>query len=285
MTREEFKTMIDKGPILLDGATGSNLLKAGMPMGDCSEKWILKHPSVIQNLQKQYVEAGSQIVYAPTFTANRIYLSKHFLEDQVTAINTRLVTLSQEAVDGRALVAGNMTTLGRTDMTYDHLLEIYKEQAQALSMTGVDLLVIETMIGLKEAIAAIEACHMVCSLPVMCSFSITANDTLYSGESIFDALAKLEILEADALGFNCSSGPEYMEKLVSSLESTLTVPIIAKPNAGLPVIDDKGIAHYSMDAKTFGMHMKLLWKAGATILGGCCGTDPDYIRALRENIV
>jgi len=284
MTREDFKIMVVRGPVILDGATGSNLIKAGMPMGGCSENWILEHPSVIQSLQKQYVESGSQIVYAPTFTANKIYLSKHFLGDQINAINTRLVSLSKEAVDGRALVAGNMTTLGRTDITYDQVVEIYKEQAQALTMAGVDLLVIETMMSLKETIAALEACHMVCNLPVICSFSLKTNGMLYSGETIFNAASHLEDLGADAVGFNCSSGPEHMEQLVSSLAGSLTIPVIAKPNASIPTIDNKGIAHYSIDAKTFGLQMKPLWEAGATILGGCCGTDPDYIRAIREMI-
>ena len=285
MTKEEFKAMIAKGPILLDGATGSNLIKAGMPIGSCSENWILEHPSVIQTLQKKYVEAGSQIIYAPTFTANRIYLSQHLLGEQVSMINARLVALSQEAVDGRALVAGDMTTVGRPNIPYDEMVEIYKEQAQALSVAGVDLLVVETLMCLNEARAALEACHMVCRLPVIFSFSITTNGMLYSGESIFDVTAKLEGLGADAVGLNCSSGPEQMIPVVRSLTPSLSVPVIVKPNAGIPTIDDTGIPRYPMDATSFSLHMKALREAGAAIIGGCCGTDPDYIRALRENMI
>lgn len=282
MTREEFRAMTAAGPVILDGATGSNLMKAGMPRGVCAETWVLEHPDVIQNLQRQYVEAGSQFVYAPTFTANAAYLSQHGLEDQLEALNARLVALSREAAGNKARVGGDMATMGRPDVPYERMLEIYSQQARALAEAGVDLFAVETMMGLEETMAALEACRMVSDLPVLCSFSVTGDGMLYFGGSIYDAAPQLEAFGADAVGINCSSGPDQMEAVVASLARSLTVPVIAKPNAGLPTIDDQGEAHYSMRAVEFGRHMRTLHEAGATVLGGCCGTDPSYIRALRQ---
>lgn len=284
MTREEFRALISAGPVLLDGATGSNLMKAGLPRGACAETWILDHPAVLLDLQRRYVEAGSQIVYAPTFTANAVYLGQHGLGDRVEELNERLAALSRAAVDGKALVAGDMTTVGTPDVPYERMLEVYTQQARALAAAGVDLFAVETMMGLEETMAALEACRMVSDLPVLCSFSVTGDGMLYFGGSVYDAAPQLEGFGADAVGVNCSSGPDQMETVVRTLAALLTVPVAAKPNAGMPTIDDLGVAHYSMRAAEFGRHMEKLRAAGAVLLGGCCGTDPDYIRALVNAI-
>ncbi len=283
MTGAEFR-QLTADVVLLDGATGSNLMKAGLPRGVCTELWLLEHPQVIEDLQRRYVQAGSQIVYAPTFTASRPYLQERGLGDQVGEINRRLVELSRRAVGERAYVAGDMTTTGRADTPYDTLLEVYTQQAKALRDAGVDLFVIETMMGLEETMAALEACKLVSDMPVMCSFSVTADGMLYFGGSVYDAAPQLEGFGADAVGINCSCGPDQMETVVHSLAENCTVPILAKPNAGMPVIDDQGNAVYSMDASQFGKHMASLRKAGATLLGGCCGTDPAYISSLRDAV-
>ncbi len=284
MTREEFRALTAAVPVILDGATGSNLLKAGMPRGACAEIWTLEHPEAIENLQRQYVEAGSQIVYAPTFTANAVYLSQHGLEDRLEELNRSLVVLSREAVEGRAYVSGDMATLGRSDIPYERMLEVYIQQARALAEAGVELFAVETMMGLEEAMAAVEACRMVSDLPVLCTFSVTGDGMLYFGGSIYDAAPQLEEFGADAVGINCSSGPDQLEAVVAAMAGSLTVPVIAKPNAGMPTIDGRGEAHYSMRAETFGRHMRVLREAGASLLGGCCGTDPSYIRALRKSL-
>lgn len=283
MTRDEFRSLTAAGTVLLDGATGSNLLKAGMPRGVCPEAWNLAHPSAVQRLQRAYAEAGSQVVYAPTFTASRPYLKEHGLEDQLVQINQDLVALSRQAVSSDCLVAGDMTTVGQP-MPYEELLEIYKEQASALRDAGVDLYVIETMMGLEETMAALEACRMVSDLPVMCTFSVTSDGMLYFGGSIYEAAPQLEGFGADAVGINCSCGPDQMVTVVRSLAESLAVPVIAKPNAGMPVIDDCGNAVYSMGPEEYAVHMQALRDAGARILGGCCGTDPSYIRAVRKTI-
>lgn len=281
MTREMFKSL---GTVLLDGATGSNLMKAGMPRGVCAESWNLEHPKVITDLQRAYAEAGSNIVYAPTFTASEPYLAQHGLQDRLEQINASLVALSRQAVGSDVWVAGDMTTVGKPDVAYEDLLQVYTRQAKALAEAGVDLFVIETMMGLEETMAALEACRMVSDLPVMCSFSVTSDGMLYFGGSIYDAAPQLEGFGADAVGINCSCGPDQMTAVVQNLVQSLSVPVIAKPNAGMPVIDEQGNAVYSMAPEEFARGMMELKKAGATILGGCCGTDPGYIRALKEAI-
>lgn len=282
MTRNEFAARLAQGPLLLDGATGSNLMKAGMPKGVCAETWILDHPQAILDLQRAYVAAGSQVLLAPTFTAGRMYLSQHGLEGELKELNRCLVALSREAAQGKAWVAGDMTTMGRADVPYETMLEYYHEQAQALAEAGVDLILCETLMGHDEAMAALEGCRMAAEeLPVCCSFSVTADGMLYFGGSVYEAAPQVAEFGADAVGINCSVGPDQLESVVRALRESLTVPVIAKPNAGMPEIDDQGNAHYSMHAADFGRHMAALHRAGASILGGCCGTEPPYIAALK----
>ena len=284
MTTEQFRTMLKAGSVILDGATGSNLMRAGMPRGTCAETWILEHPQVMTQLQKAYAVVGSQIVYAPTFTASEPYLKDHGLADQLEELNGRLVSLTRSAVGEQVLVAGDLTTVGKPDVPYEELHAIYTRQAKALLDAGVDLFVVETMMGLDETMAALEACKLLGDVPVLCSFSVTSDGMLYFGGSVYEAAPQLEGFGADAVGINCSSGPDQMGAVVHALAETLTVPVIAKPNAGMPTIDEEGRAIYSMSPMAFGHHMKTLHDLGASILGGCCGTDPRYIRELRKQL-
>ncbi len=179
MTRSEFQALLNSGAILLDGATGSNLRASGMPVGVCTEQWVLEHPEVLQNLQRDYVDAGSRIVYAPSFGANRLSLSMYGLEDKLAEMNRALVLISRDAVGGRAFVAGDMATCGKPvdvegGVSYDTLIEVYREQAQLLVDAGVDLIGLETMMGVTECSAAIEAVRSVCDLPVMCTLTLAA---------------------------------------------------------------------------------------------------------------
>ncbi|MDD3217576.1 MAG: homocysteine S-methyltransferase family protein [Lachnospiraceae bacterium] len=287
MKKSEFRELVKK-PVLLDGATGSNLTLAGMPKGVCTEMWVLEHADILVELQKQYIAAGSQIVYAPTFAANRISLKAFGLEDEVASINTRLVGLSKEAARGSdALIAGDVTTTGKFlepygDLTYEELLEAYKEQIKVLADAGVDLLVAETMLGADEVCIFLDAAKAVCDLPLMCSLTVSADGrTLYGGD-MMEAVTTLQQFGADAVGINCSVGPDQLEATVRSMAKVATIPIIAKPNAGLPTITDTGEAVYSMDAAAFAKSCRALVDAGAGIIGGCCGTKPEYIKALKE---
>ncbi len=287
MTKEEF-ILLTKKTVLLDGATGSNLMAAGMPRGICTEQWVLEHPEVLLRLQEAYVEAGSRIIYAPTFGGNRKNLASHGLEKNIADINHRLVSLSQQASRGRALIAGDITTLGMLSpagpLFYEEAFEIYREQISFLKEAGVDLLVAETMIQLDETLAALDAAHDVCDLPVLCSMSVEADGSIFTGGNVIEACAALESAGADAVGLNCSVGPDQLVSVVRNICETVSVPVLAKPNAGMPLIDEKGNAVYSMTAPEFGQHMAALQKAGATLLGGCCGTTPEFIREVKKAI-
>ena len=286
MNRTEFQNWTKHHIRLMDGATGSNLMKAGMPRGVCTEQWVLKHPDAILTLQSAYKAAGSDMVYAPTFCANRIALSGYGLQDDVSRMNRELVALSKKAVGSGVLVAGDMTTTGKPadpedSEGYQLLLDAYREQAEALISAGADLIGVETMMGVNECVAAIEAIRSLGDIAVICTLSVQSDGKCYFDGSVFEAAELLEALGADAIGVNCSTGPDQLESVIRTLKNTCTLPIIAKPNAGMPKISDSGEAVYSMEAGEFAQHMERLVEAGASLIGGCCGTTPEFIEALR----
>lgn len=280
MTKQEFQQLVKSGPVILDGATGSNLMKAGMPRGICTEKWVCENPEPLTRLQQAYKKAGSQIVYASTFSANRISLGNYGLENQVKELNTALMGISRNAVGKDVLVAGDLTTTGKQEISYEELLEAYKEQILALVEAGADLLVAETMMGITECMAAIDAAASVCELPVMCTLTVESDGSLFFGGNIYEAVETLAEMGADAVGINCSTGPDQLLSVVENMRKKVSVPLIVKPNAGMPVIDEMGNPVYSMGAEDFASHMKRLVEAGADIVGGCCGTAPEYIQWL-----
>ncbi len=289
MTREAFRLWTEKGPVLLDGGTGSCLRSEGMPVGVCTEQWVYEHPEVIGELQRAYADAGSQILYAPTFSANRISLQNMGLEDQVKELNCVLAERTLENVGDRVRVAGDLSTTGKAmepygPMTYDGLMEVYKEQIGYLAESGVELLVAETLLSLDEALVICDAASAVCDLPLMISFSCEGDGNLYFGGTVFDAAAALEAMGVDAVGVNCSVGPDQLEAVIRGLRKTVSIPVMAKPNAGMPEITDTGEAVYSMGAEEFARHVLRLRDCGATLIGGCCGTTPDYIRTLKKSL-
>ena len=281
--------MIESRVVVLDGATGTNLQKAGMPTGVCPEQWILEHPQTLIDLQKAYVEAGTDIVYAPTFTASRIKLEEYGLEDRLEEMNRALVALSKEAVAGsEALVAGDLTMTGKqlspiVDLPFETLVEVYKEQARVLADAGVDLFVIETMMSLQETRAALIAIREVCDLPVMASLTYESDGRTLYGTDAKTAMVVLQSLGADAVGLNCSTGPMEMVAAVEQMREVAYIPILAKPNAGLPQLED-GVTVYRMSPEEFATAGAALVKAGASIVGGCCGTTPAHIGALADAI-
>ncbi len=289
MNKEEFKKFCFGKYIFLDGATGSNLQEKGLAPGVCPEQWILDHPQELIALQKEYVAAGTNILYAPTFTANRVKLAEYGLEDQLVKINQKLVELSKEAAGEKALVAGDLTMTGRQlrpvgNMELEDLILVYKEQIEALVSAGVDLLVVETMMSLQEARAALIAAKETCELPVMVTLTFESDGKTLFGTDPKTAMIVLQSLGAVAVGVNCSTGPFEMCKVVAAMSEVAKVPIIAKPNAGLPSLDENGKTKYEMGSEEFGRQMIRLAEAGATIFGGCCGTTPEHIKALVQEI-
>ena len=291
MTREEFSTLSKDHILYLDGATGSNLVKAGMPSGVCPEQWILEHKDVMLKLQKDYVQAGTNILYAPTFTANRIKLAEYHLEKNMSAMIHDLVALSREAAASSpghtVLVAGDITMTGEQlkpmgKMELEDLIDIYKEQILSMVDAGVDLLVVETMMSLAETRAALIAAKEVCDLPVIATLTFEADGRTLFGTDAKTAAIVLESLGASAIGANCSTGPAQMESIISDMVTHTRIPVIAKPNAGLPFLDENGNTCYNMEAEEFAEEMDILVNAGAAILGGCCGTTPEFIRQIHD---
>lgn len=288
MNRKEFRKLLNEGPFFLDGATGSNLRAAGMPVGVSTEAWLLEHPDVFVDLQRAYVDAGSMAVCAPSFGANRLALGVHGLADKVDAYNHQLVALSRRAVGGRALVMGDMSPTGKPldtegGVSYAEAMDAYREQAEALLDAGVDLFIIETMLSVAECCAAIEAVRSLSEdIPILCSLTLDAVGAAYFGGDAGEAAEHLPAMGADAIGVNCGQGPELYESVIERMRALTDVPLIAKPNAGLPEIRPDGSAHYAMTPTHFAREMRKLQRAGANILGGCCGTTPQHIREMVE---
>ena len=286
LTKAEFHQKITEGVRFLDGATGSNLILAGMPRGICTEQWILEHPEPLVALQRQYAQAGAQIIYAPTFQAQPIALERVGLENQTEAVNAALVALSRSAAPD-ALIAGDLTTLAAfTDSwdpeNFDLLVENYQRQIRGLVDGGADLLVAETLMYSQEAEAILTAAELEGAGAVMYSFTMQSDGSLFSGMDAGPVLKNLEESGASAVGFNCVAADMMTPYLVSKLRRYVRGPLLCKPNAGNPIIGDDGIARYDMDETAFAAVVSDCIKNGATLVGGCCGTTPGHIRAITK---
>lgn len=284
LTKEEFTAMIANGLRLLDGATGSNLQKMGMPKGCCTEEWVITHPDALVTLQRGYAEAGSQILYAPTFQAQPIALARVGLESQTEALNAALVGLSRSAAPS-CLIAGDLTTLATfcdswDEANFDLLVENYHRQIHGLIDGGADLLVGETLLYPQEAEAILCAAELEGAGAQMYTFTMQADGSLFSGRDAAPVLHELEEAGAVAVGFNCVAADMMLPYLVTKLRRNVRGALICKPNAGVPVIRADGIPEYPMPTEEFADIMRACAENGATLLGGCCGTTPDFIRAL-----
>lgn len=273
-------------PVILDGATGTQLQKRGYTGAECAEKWILEHPEAILDIQRRYVAAGSRILYAPTFSANRIKLGEHGLADRVEEYNLRLTELTRTAAEGKAWVAGDLSPVGRFlapmgDVLFEELVDVYTQQVAALEKAGVDLYVIETMMTMAEARAAVLAVRSMSEKPVLVSFTCDGNGRTLTGTDVTAALAVMEGMGVDAFGLNCSAGPGEMLEQLRRLGKTASIPLAAKPNAGLPQVED-GQTVYQCPPEEFTACLPEMAAAGVTIFGGCCGTEEGHIAALKE---
>ncbi len=289
LTKAQLQQKITDGLCLLDGATGSNLRNMGMPRGCCTEEWILTHPEALVNLQRQYVKAGSQILYAPTFQAQPIALKQVGLDSQTEAINASLVALTR-SVDSGVLVAGNLTTLATFTDSYDEenfdlLVENYRRQIKGLIDGGADLLAAETLLYPLEAEAILTAAELEGAGAVMYTFTMQADGSLFSGRDAAPILSSLEEAGAAAVGFNCVAADHLTAALVSRLRRQVKGPLICKPNAGNPVILEDGLAHYDMAPAEFAAIAQDCHQMGASLLGGCCGTTPTHIQAVKDRIL
>ena len=266
-------------PILLDGAAGTELMARGMPREACAPRWALEHPEELLELQRAYVEAGSQILLAPTFGADRVGLSRCGAFHQVAEHDLRLVELTRRAAAGRALVAGGMAPLGLSlapfgESSFEELTAVYTEQAAALAAAGADLFFIETMVSMAEARAAVLACKSVSDKPVWVSFTCDGEGRTPAGVDVLAAMIVMQGMGAAAFGVNCCE-PAVAAEQLARLAPYAAVPLIAKPSAGLPA----GGRHPIGPAE-FAAAVPALAAAGARIFGGCCGAGPEHIRAM-----
>jgi len=288
LTVTKFHEKIAAGVHFLDGATGSNLRKAGMPNGVSTEEWVLSHPEILVSLQRSYAEAGCQIIYAPTFQAQPIALKTVGLDKQTEAVNAQLVALSRSAAPG-CLVAGDLTTLAAfcdswDPDNFDLLVENYRRQIRGLIDGGADLLIGETLMYPQEAEAILCAAELEGAGAAMYSFTMMGDGSLFSGPDAGPILRELEAAGAAAVGFNCVGMDMMTPYLVSKLRRYVKGPLLCKPNAGNPVINAQGQAEYSMKADEFAAFAQQCKENGATLLGGCCGTDPEFIAQVRKTV-
>ena len=286
LTREEFIAKLSARPLILDGATGSNLQKAGMPKGCCTEEWVLNNPQPLMDLQRRYAEAGSDIIYAPTFQAQPIALEKVGLADKCEEVNAKLVALSKAAAPG-CLIAGDITTLATLcdswdEGNFDLLVENYRRQIRGLIDGGADLLVGETLLYPQEAEAILTAAELEGATCSMYSFTMQPDGSLFSGRDAGPVLRDLEEAGAAAVGFNCVAADMMTPYLISKLRRYVKGPLICKPNAGVPVIGADGIPYYPQSPEEFASIVMDCRKNGANVLGGCCGTAPEFITAVKN---
>ena len=286
LTREQLHERITGGLRFLDGATGSNLRLAGMPKGCCTEKWILENPEPLIKLQRAYAESGTQILYAPTFQAQPIALNTVGLDDQTETINAALVALSRSAAP-ECLIAGDLTTLTAfcdswNPDNFDLLVDNYRRQIRGLIDGGCDLLVGETLLYPQEAEAILCAAELEGAGATMYSFTMQGDGSLFSGMDAGPVLRSLEEAGAAAVGFNCVAMDMMTPYLVSKLRRHIKGPLLCKPNAGNPLIDSDGIARYDMSPSDFTALAAQCAANGAALLGGCCGTTPEYIACMRQ---
>ena len=271
--------------LLLDGATGSVLQHRGLKPGEIPELLNLNNPDLLIDLYKEYIEAGSQVVYANTFGANAHKLagSGHSVEEIIAAgvANAKKAAEGTETLVG--LDAGPLGQLMEPSgpMSFEQAYEMYREMFVAGEKAGADLIAIETMADLLETKAALLAAKENTRLPVFVTMTFETDGRTFTGTPIEAMAATLEGLGADAIGLNCSVGPDLMLPLLKRLRQATSLPIIAKPNAGLP---DPVDGHYPMEADEFASIMKEAAQAGVSILGGCCGTTPAYIARLKEEL-
>ena len=272
-----------KLPLLLDGATGTNLIECGMDRGSCPEQWILEHPQALIDLQRSYAESGSDAVYAPTFGANRVTLSHYGLQDKVGEINRQLVSLTREAVGDKVLVGGDMSSTALQiepfgDASFEELIDVYREQATALKEAGADFIIAETLLSLYDARAALLGAGDT-GLPVFISITLQKNQRTLSGASPLSCLIALQSMGAAAFGINCSMGADGMAELIRPLLPYARIPVIAKPNGGM-LVDGK--LQNILSPENFAKYMKNILDSGVRIVGGCCGTTPAHIAALAD---
>jgi len=271
--------------IILDGATGTELQARGMPEGVCPELWCLDNTGCLASVHEDYLLAGADIIYTSTFGANRFKLSQYGAED-VAGINRDLASLARSIAGEDRLVAGDIGPTGRFiepfgEVGFEEAVAVFKEQVNGLIAGGADLIVIETMIDIQEARAALIAVKEIADIFTIVTMTYEAAGRTLNGTDPVSALITLQSLGADAVGCNCSAGPDGLIPLIRAMKPYATIPLVAKPNAGLPKLR-QGKTFFDMGPGDFSAFAGEFVSAGVHLLGGCCGTTPAHIRELKS---
>ncbi|MBN1979169.1 MAG: homocysteine S-methyltransferase family protein [Anaerolineae bacterium] len=286
---EDIVSRLEKGRIIVaDGATGTMLLAAGLPAGTPPERWVLENPTPLLDLQRAYVEAGSDLIIACTFGANRARLGHSGLADQLVEVNQRAVQIAREAAGSQAYVAADIGPTGELmapigKMTYEQALEIFAEQAAALAEAGVDVLYVETMSDLNEMKAAIAGAQQAApGIPIFATFSFDHHGRTNMGVKPEQAAEALQALGVAAFGANCGATLEMTEEAVAKMhEAAPQAALIAKPNAGYPRMEGREVV-YDATPEDMAEYAKKFIALGARVVGGCCGSTPEHVRAIAE---
>ena len=274
---------------IFDGAMGTMLQAGGLKPGACPELMNIEHPDVVKSIHEAYIKAGSTIIETNTFGASTIKLEHYGLADRMTELNTAAVKIAKSAAGKRAKIAGSMGPTGRFiqplgDLDFEAAYQVFYEQSQALAAAGVDYFIIETCIDIQEMRAALLAAKEAApKIPVICQLSYSEDGRTVTGTDPQSAAVILAAMGADIIGVNCSLGPEQLVPIVKTLAENCQVPISVQPNAGMPYLDN-GETKFPMGAVEFGTWGRKLVEAGASFLGGCCGTTPEHIKELAKNV-
>ena len=277
--------------LIFDGALGTMLIQEGLGGGKASEFWVLEKPGIVQAIHKAYFEAGADIVTTNTFGASAIKLQKTGLGSHTERINMLAVQTARAAGSEGKYVAGDIGPLGDLlepsgTITIEKAVDTFSEQAEALSRAGADVIIVETMFDLDEALAAIKGIQSVCSLPVIATLTFQRIPTGFAtmmGNRVEVGMKTLRDAGAFAVGANCSIGSDAMVDLAREIRNWVDIPVIIQPNAGIPEI--KGLETvYPESVEYFLKNIRIIKSEGIEIVGGCCGTTPEYIRAIAETI-
>ncbi len=290
----KFRALLEEGgPILADGAMGTMLFANGLQFGDPPETWNLAHPDVIRRIQRGYLAAGSRIVLTNTFGGNRLRLGLHGLQDRVDELNrTAAILLRAEvqAAGGSALVAGDIGPLGEIvaplgTLDYDEAVEVFREQAASLVAGGVDLIWIETMSDLNEIKAAIQGVRQAApGIALVATMTFDTRGYTMMGVSPEEAVLHLAAWGADAIGGNCGNGPDELIPVIAAMHAVAPdVVLVAKSNAGMPELVDMQAVYRASPELMAGTALEMR-DAGARIIGACCGSSPDHLRAMAESL-
>lgn len=287
MNKSDFDELLAQGLMLGDGALGTELARRGQPAGVCPELWAVSHPEVLQQLGQEYIAAGARFITTPTFGGAPLKLARYGLEDRCAELNAQCVHITRAAALGSCLVAANIGPTGELlvpmdSATHEELIAMYRQQVTGLLQGNPDFFLLETFMDIAEARAAVIAIKELCNLPFVVSMTFEHGRTL-TGATPEAAAVVFTALGASAVGCNCSGGPESLVEVVKAMARHTTLPIFAKPNAGLPQVIN-GTAAYPMNPEEFAAAASMLADAGAAIIGGCCGTTPQHIAALSKSL-